>query len=106
MFHILVCILVMSHCIVIISPCMLVTSVCRFDIFHSIIVTSSYTAFFDGATHVTQFHVLQYASSLTLAAALLHAVVSTYALITLFCTAFVELSDIAVSIVGLLFRSL
>ena len=67
---------------------------------------SSYTAFFDGACVVSQSHELQYAVSLITALALLDAVLSTYALITLFCTAFVELSLIAVSTTGLLFRSL
>jgi hypothetical protein len=83
----------------------LVISHCILDISHSIACTSSYTAFLLGACVVSQSQLLQYAVSSITALALHEAVESTYALITLFCTALVELLDIAVSTVGLLFKS-
>lgn len=70
-----------------------------------IVFTSSYTAFLEGACVVSPSHELQYAVLSITALALHEAVESTYALITLFCTAFVELLDIAVSTTGLLFKS-
>ena len=69
---------------VVMSPCMFVMFVLIVLMSLSTVCTSSYTAFLLGACVVSPSQELQYAVSLITALALPDAVLSTYALITLF----------------------